>query len=536
MKLAPSRWSRKRFTSQRRISNALPAELLLEVAGHLTWAIDVLNFSLTSSHVRTILLPELYRAVFLFGGAWSGALEMLARRPDLCAHIRTLEIDLFYEAIRPERQPPQADIDIEHIATLIEKAAASGALFNLRTFEWSGRQVPPDHLLLTLRNGCPQLKNLYFYANSIRFDPASELFKFDDLTAFSLRVAYDEKASDPFAPMQEIPAELSDMLLQRCPRLESLSIRLQSVPNIWSQDPQIALLMLGVWPKLEFFHVDIEIFDSTPMLLWPSLSTLRTFLSLHTSCITDLGLSAYTIFPATFSREIPSLFDTDASAPFRLTFFEGLLQHVAALPDPAALETLVLDTVVTENSLETMLPVLRGLTSLGDLTLEFSEVDAVTVVRDIVSVLCPTLTDLHLKFYKTMFTSNQLNELSALLKPLSQLRSLIFDEVYSAIGGTLLKTALMFLANNPLLEEICIVNFQAKRWYQRGHYLVLTGTKGRRFITARECGMDRGYPQPRFAHAYPSLSSDERPHSRWGRRGCFFYGAEEGGPAPYDTI
>jgi hypothetical protein len=81
---------------------------------------------------------------------------------------------------------------------------------------------------------------------------------------------------------------------------------------------------------------------------------------------------------------------------------------------------------------------------------------------------------------------------------LSRLQSLIFDKVYSASGVTLLKTALMLLRDNPLLADICIINFEDKRWYQRGHYLVLTDRKGRRFVSARESGLDRGYPQGKF--------------------------------------
>lgn len=149
--------------------HTLPAELLIEIARHLTWTIDVLNFSLTvgylaillcfsilsaqASRLRTILLPEMYKAVFLFGTAWVEALEMFARRPELCAHIRTLEVDLFYEALRPELQE---EVDIDTIAASIEKVSAG--LLNLQTFEWSGEQLPPDHLFLTLRKT---------YANSI---------------------------------------------------------------------------------------------------------------------------------------------------------------------------------------------------------------------------------------------------------------------------------------------------------------------------------------------------------------------------------
>ncbi|KAJ7250166.1 hypothetical protein B0H12DRAFT_1121027 [Mycena haematopus] len=494
MKLLPSRLSRKRAASRRQgITNTLPVELLVEIASHLTWTIDVLNFSLTSSRLRTILLPELYETVFLFGGAWSEALEMFARHPELCVYIQRLEIDLIYEAIRPGHWQEEADID--HIATLIGKASAG--LSNLRTFTWCGRRLPPDHLLRALRDTCPQLKNLHCLAKAVTFDPASELFKFDDLTGFTLWVSYDEKADVHSVPMQEIPVQLGDMLLHRCPNLDSLSIQLRSMPNLWTHEFEIDRLASGVWPKLRFCHLDIEIFDSDPVVFWPPLSTLKRFLSVHSS-LTELVLMPYSISSTTFSRELPLCLEPDISR--RLTYFEGLLQHVAELPNPAALKILLLSTVVTETSLPRLVPVLRSLTSLRELTLEFSDsIDPSIAIRDIVCV-SPTLTDLLVKFYKTVFDPKQLNTISSHMKRLPQLRSVHIDKVYSASHGTMLQTALILLADMPLLEDICILNFRDDHWCQRGHYLILTDTKGRRSISARETGWDRLYPRTKFVH------------------------------------
>ncbi|KAJ6459645.1 hypothetical protein C8R45DRAFT_1030615 [Mycena sanguinolenta] len=490
MKLLPLRLSRKPPASQQRLTNTLPAELLVEIASHLAWALDVLNFSLTSSRLRTILLPELYRTVFLFGGAWSEALEMFARCPELCGYIRRLEIDLIYEAIRPGHWQEEADID--EISMLIEKASAG--LKNLQTFTWCGRRLPPDPLLRTLRNSCPQLKNLHCLTKVIAFDPASELFKFDDLTGFTLWVSHDEKASDQPTQMQDVPVELGDMLLQRCPNLDSLSIRLRSSPNIWTYEYQIDRLLSGFWPKLRFCHFDIEIFDATPVFFWPPLGTFKKFLSVHPS-ITELVLIPYSISPTTFSRELPKCLESDTSG--QLTYFEGLIQHVAELPNPAALKILILSTVVTEASLAPLIPVLRTLTSLREFTIEFDDIDPSAAMRDIVGA-CPILTTLLLKFYKTTFSAKQLCDLSSYLKPLLQLRSLHLDKEYSATHGTLLKTALMLLADMPLLDDICILNFRDDHWCQRGHYLVVTDTKGRRSIRARETGWDRYYPRGKF--------------------------------------
>ncbi|KAF7340385.1 hypothetical protein MVEN_01958000 [Mycena venus] len=498
MRLFPSRLSARAASSQQRVANTLPAELVVEIASHLTWAIDVLNFSLTSSHLRTILLPEMYKSVFLFAGSWTKAFELFARRPELCVHVRTLRIDLFYEALRPERW--QEEVDIDHIAALIENA--SKHLSNLHTFDWSGRRLPPDHLFLTLRKTCPKLKNLHLCASFIRFDPASELFKFDDLAGFSLWVDYEDKVDADPPPFQEIPVQLGDMLLERCPNLDSLCIRLRSMPNMWVQE--VDRLVSGVWPKLEFCHFDIEIIESEPISLWPPISTLRRFLSAHASSLTDLGFTAYAILPTTvFARELPLCFDPDAPLASQLDCFEGLLQHVSELPNPEALKTLILGTVISETNLGPMLPVLRGLTSLKELTLEFSDIDASTVIRDIVSV-CPNLVSLYTKFYKTTFNLKQLIEVSSQLKHLPKLRSLYLDKVHSAADSTLLKAALILLGDSPLLEEICIVNFMAKRWYQRGHYLIVTDAKGRRVISARETGLDTDYPKGRLVgRVYP---------------------------------
>ncbi|KAF8152855.1 hypothetical protein K438DRAFT_374691 [Mycena galopus ATCC 62051] len=495
MKLLPSRFSTNVTASRRRVANALPAELWIQIARHLPWAIDVLHFSLASTRLRAILLPELYRTVFLFSGAWTGALEMFARRPELCAHVRRLELDLIYEAIRPGHW--QEETDIDHIAMLIETASAG--FLNLQTFTWCGRRLPPDPLLRALRNACPQLKNLNCLAKSICFDPESELFKFDDLTGFSLWISYDQKTSEP-APVQGIPVQLGDMLLQRCPNLDSLSIRLRSMPSITSDEFQLDRLASGVWPNLRFCHFDIELFDSEPILFWPPLSTLKRFMSVHSS-ITELVLVPYAISPTTFARELPSCLEPNL--PLQLTYFEGLLQHVAELPNPEALKILILSNVITAESLPPVLPVLRSLTSLVELTIDFShDVHASTAIRDIVSA-CPLLTSLLLKIFKTTFNSKQLEAVSAQLKLLPQLRILHLDKLYSA-GGTMLKTALMLLNDMPLLQDICILNFRADNWCQRGHYLMLTDTEGKRFIAARETGWDRCYPGGKFmAQVFP---------------------------------
>ncbi|KAF7360586.1 F-box domain-containing protein [Mycena venus] len=493
MKLFPARLLAKATASQRRVTNALPAELLIEIASHLTWAIDVLNFSLTSSQLRNILLPQMYKSIYLFGGAWTGTLEMLAKRPELCVHVRRLGVDLIYEALRPERYE---EGDIGQIATLIQKALEGFS--NLQTFTWSGKRLPPEYLFRAMRDACPQLKNIHCRAKSIQFDPESELFKFDDLTRFSLWVAYEAETDEPLI-WQEIPVQLCDMLLQRCPDLVSLSIRLQSMHSIMVH--QLDTLLSGVWPKLEYFDLDIEVIDSDPISFWPPLGTL-SFLSAH-PCITHLGLTAYSIFPMVFFREhLPSCFEPDASSEF--TYFEGLLQHLAGLPNPAALKILVLSTVVTETSLERMLPVFWGLTSLKELAIEFAEIEApCAAIHHIVSA-CPNLTKFHVKFCETTFTSSQLIEMSAQLKHLARLRCLHFDKVFSATSGTMLNAALILLGNIPSLQEICILNFMAHNWYQRGHYMTLTGARGRKLIAARESGLDRDYPKGKFlSRIYP---------------------------------
>lgn len=218
------------------------------------------------------------------------------------------------------------------------------------------------------------------------------------LTPTDVRLHFKEGPS----PMQDIPVELGDMLLQRCPNLDSLSIRLRSMPNLWIHEPELDRLVTGVWPKLRTLHLDIEIIDSTPILFWPPVTTLTRFLSMHSS-ITELMLAAYAILPTTvFSREIPSCLEPNPSC--QLTSFEGLVQHAAELPNPATLKTLVLTTVITETYLAPIVAVLCNLPSLRELTVEFSDIDAATATHEIVSA-CPDLTSLHVKFYTTTFSS-----------------------------------------------------------------------------------------------------------------------------------
>ncbi|KAJ6509688.1 hypothetical protein DFH09DRAFT_1198848 [Mycena vulgaris] len=493
MKLLLRSLSAKTTASRRSdvpIDPNLPADLFLEIASHLMPA-DLLSFSLTSSHLRHLLLPELYKSVSLFSGACLAALEMLSMRPDLRVHVVTLSVDL----LRPSPVPwPKQDVGEERTTMLIEQVLP--ALTNLQTFNWAGKQIPPDRLFLRLRNACPKLKNISCVAKSIHFNPDCELFKFTGLTGFTFWVSYQETKDPP--PFQDIPPQLCDMLLQRCPKLETLSLKLLSMPNLerWEE---LDRLTTGTWPSLRSFHLDIYLLDG-PLSWQPPTQNLGTFLSAHPG-ITDLTLHPF-VRPGMAPCELPLLLNPGALP--RLTSFEGAYQHLSELPNPQGLATLVLYnyTSTTYISRASIITALQQLTGLKTLAMGFGETDEHSAIEDIVSA-CPNLTALHIQFHTdSKFGTKRLRQISRELQALPHLRKFSLAKNYHLSDETMLSSALIFLQDSSLLHEIRVMNFMGKFWLQEGKYRRSIDAEGRKSLDVREFGLRRAYPPETFNRTF----------------------------------
>ncbi|KAJ7474217.1 hypothetical protein FB451DRAFT_1398210 [Mycena latifolia] len=423
---------------------------------------------------------------------------MLAKRPDLSVHVVHLSVDLLL--CSTPLWPNILELGDDPTATLIAKV--SGELWNLQSFKWAGQQLPPDHLWLALRNACPKLKSISCITRSIHFDPECELFKFDDLVGFALWVSY-EKTKEPPGRLQDIPAQLCDMLLERCPRLETLSIRLLSIPNL-QRLSEISRLTTGTWPKLRSLHLDLFLLDCNPIWAQPPARDLGVFLSTHPH-ITDLCLRPFAI-PGTVPPELPLFLEPEALP--QMISFEAIYQHVAELPNPEGLERLVLNTEITEIS--PIIPVLRRLAGLKTLRVILLDVDEHSALQDIIAVCHLTRFDVEFHRRSLNHDTKWIGEISRYLQRLPRLRTFSLTKKYRLLDETMLSSALILLGGNPLLHELRVINiFKDEFFLQQGLYRILRDAEHRKYMDVMEYGLRRAYPPERFNRSFRySLEGD----------------------------
>ncbi|TFK71967.1 hypothetical protein BDN72DRAFT_876816 [Pluteus cervinus] len=228
----------------RKYVGCMPPDVMLEIVDHLS-PIDILNFSLTSSYVRDILMPALYETVLLKSSRKClTTLPLLLTRPEIARHVRKLAVRPNYYLAWPK---PDEPIEEDWVANQIMLIAESGSLSMLHTFDWDGLEMPKDELWSTLQRCCPQLRTVFSNVGYKPLDPDSKLFDYKALTSFSLIVRHGLGGADLFPTLEKLPPRLWSMLFHSCPDLTELTLcsfsssaRLFDVHNV-SQ---------GRWPKL----------------------------------------------------------------------------------------------------------------------------------------------------------------------------------------------------------------------------------------------------------------------------------------------
>ncbi|KAJ7077468.1 hypothetical protein C8R43DRAFT_910536 [Mycena crocata] len=252
---------------------SLPGDILRDIAEQLS-PNDILSVSLTASRVRELLIPELYRTVHLRSSrSCESGLRMLEKRPELCAYIQKLAVRPNYYLAWPTRDAPLSE---DVVASTICRIAP--ALVRLRTFDWDGLEMPRDDLWLVLRNSCPELKELFSNVGYQLLDPESELFKFSDLTNFSLSVRHGLGETDIFPEHEELPAQLWDLLLTRCPTLTELTLCSFSASHRLFALGRVAE---GRWPALSSLTLGAFGYTSDFTLAAPPAVTFDAFLAAH---------------------------------------------------------------------------------------------------------------------------------------------------------------------------------------------------------------------------------------------------------------
>ncbi|KAJ7707553.1 hypothetical protein B0H17DRAFT_1192032 [Mycena rosella] len=264
----------------------LPEDILLETARHLP-SVDLLSLALTNARFCGLFLPTLYSSVDLRCNAHCQyTLSFLLTHPHIARCIKSL-------TVRPNNEEwaqsaPQSSMrEIESwVVVTIDQMAIH--LVNLRTFIWDAKEFPKyDLVWQSLRASCPDLRHVGvtvglgdFTFRSRKVMPTnSALFQFNDLLGFTLRVK-QLVGSGLHPPFDELPQTLWDMLLNRCPNLQHLTIDTVNERYI-----DVRPLFQGRWPSLRHLTLgDFVLLDAFATVTVDPLQTsngISNFLAYH---------------------------------------------------------------------------------------------------------------------------------------------------------------------------------------------------------------------------------------------------------------
>ncbi|KAJ7025797.1 hypothetical protein C8F04DRAFT_126479 [Mycena alexandri] len=392
---------------------SLPADIFREIAD-LLGPNDLLSVSLTSSLMRALLKPDLYKTVHLRSSrSCQSGLDMLWRNPDLCSYIQKLAVRPNYYLAWPARDVPmQEGVVVELICKIAKN------LTNLRTFDWDGLDMPPrDELWLTLRTSCPELKELFSNVGFQPLDPASELFKFNDLSIFSLSIRHGLGDTEIFPTPADLPAQLWDMLLHRCPNLTELTLCSFSASHRLFA---VGRVTEGRWPALRSLTLGAFGYNSDFTLAAPPAAPFATFLAAHQT-LTYLRLAWN--FKRWMSPNTDDIFSI--AFPQSLDAFSGIAQQLQTSSAPLLTSLdLMCEPLYTERAeaLRTALQAMPLLSSL-ELWVHVPEPRAghEAFFRDLWSAT-PGLEDLHF-MCTTAFGKKPLAELARALRLLPKLHT-----------------------------------------------------------------------------------------------------------------
>ncbi|KAJ7433888.1 hypothetical protein B0H11DRAFT_1888798 [Mycena galericulata] len=438
---------------------SLPEDVLREVVEDMSPA-DMLNLSLTSSHVRALLIPELYRTMQLRSSrACASGLRMLAKRPNLCAHVTKLAVRPNYYLAWPT---PDTPLNESWVAEMIR--AIAPRLTRLRIFDWDGLEMPRDELWLSLRKSCPELKELYSNVGYEPLDPESELFKFSDLASFSLSVRHGlrDLSPLPFPTPEPLPPQLWTMLLTRCATLTELTLTSFSAsarlfdlsPLPFARFPLLTSLTLGTFGCSHQF--DLDILPAAPF---------RAFLAAHAD-LTYLRVGwnfkrwmspddVPSIAPDADADTLPpSTEDDDASPAAKLAAFSGIIQQLTSPPGSPSPSGTPLTALTTLDLMHEPLyavrfallpPVLRALPLLRSLEIWVHGGDNASgrnarFFGDMCAA-APGLEDLHF-MCTTAFGKKPLTDLARALRLLPRLRAFALTKGHRYVDESMRASAL----------------------------------------------------------------------------------------------
>ncbi|KAI0697254.1 hypothetical protein BC835DRAFT_1338772 [Cytidiella melzeri] len=455
---------------------SLPPDLLSEIANSLEDRSDKLQFALTSRHLYPRVISAIYGSVTLHGYAQCvNTLSMLCDTPTLARHVQELNVYPDHVSLGQSCKYEMGAGMCTGASFLVTKAALS--MDALRSFGWYAYWASPiDAMWWTLRRCCHNLQRIHLNITERLPSPNSAVFMFSNLTSFSLNVKpISFVQRNDFSDREGLAVynRLWDMLIRRCPGLESLAI----VSDL-DQPVYVRRLLEGHWPSLRSLTLGAIKFDA---LGAEPLHALTAFLVLHSS-IERLSLRNIPVDLSVLPKEaLPQLKHLNGNVDhFRALSARGLPPQNMQFglnnpqtqfphsPLSESLQSLTLGELIpvrelTPLSVSSMLAGLHALTSLTAVFSLESGYDSNGVFRTIVSA-CPQM--LHLDLTCTSKPSFYLEAFSRTLRGLARLRTLSLTIVKVPGDETMQSGAVRIALSNPRLTRFTIAYIPAEPIYR----------------------------------------------------------------------
>ncbi|KIM41466.1 hypothetical protein M413DRAFT_11036 [Hebeloma cylindrosporum] len=416
----------------------LPTHLILEI-GRQSPLRGILHLSRCSRRLRTLFAPVLYSTVELkTNKQCKVTLVALSKRPELSRHIRHL-------IVRPntlEWTDPGDEIDEDLVATLI--ASMAKQLRTLEAFEWDGMEMPNDTLWMALK------RSIATTIGEEPINPSSPLWDFDDLRRVSLTVKCHslDWLAEGLPKIEKLPKKFWAMLLERCPRLEELTIGGPAPsPRVFD----IRHITAGRWLRLRSITIgDMVLISSTQTSVYNMLAEARIFLPLILPSIALPNLSSFG-GPLKFVKTLPN--------PRRLRHLTLTCLHHSTSAFPPTLA--VLQELKTLVSLSVWIDLSFGQSyGLGARTSGENGVkrgqqrfDDVLVMQSLLSS-SPGLKELDVAcFTRPTFG---MREFSRILQVAPKLESFILTKVHKSNEEDLTRSAARIAVENPNLRKFTL--------------------------------------------------------------------------------
>lgn len=439
---------------------ALPSTVVHEIGVQCESLYDVLNLSLCSSRMRSLLAPYLYSSVDLkTNKQCKSTLVYLSKHPEIARYVRRLVVS----PNKLEWTTPGEEVHEGLVADLITRISPN--LRSLETFLWEGWEMPTDDLWSSLRKSCPRLKGVGSAIGVNPLNPSSELFNFSDLRQFSLSVksrSVDWLAHGP-PKIEKLPRRLWEMLIERCPRLEELSLSAVAPAHRLFD---VRTVVLGRWSRLKSITLGDMVLQSGSKDDNASVTDYQAFskfFAMHSR------LKHVALQQAVGSPTFPSSFALPFSTLVHLESFHGPLKYLRSIPHPEKLRHLTLTSLhhatssfnPTFNALQDF-PNLETLSVWVDLSFtgQLNMQDESQLFTPFL-VACPMLRHLNIMcFTRPTF---RVREFSRALRNAPRLESFSLIKLYKSSEEDMTTSATRIIQENPNIQNFTL-QYTQDRW------------------------------------------------------------------------